>query len=791
MGVFHELRERRVIPAIGVYIGASWVVVEILDRLVERYLFSPYLTDIAFWGLYSMLPAVVLISWTHGRPGKDKSTRVEKVGVPINIIATLGLLITVFGGKDMGATANLVTLTNELGQQEKHYVPRDSFRRRTAVFFWDNESGDPALDWLQYGLTDLLVQDLQQNPFLLINSPWENLRHGFYARMKQAGFEDGLHLPLSLMREIAEDSNRHYFLEGDIRRNGGELEISVRIWNTETLTQLGEVIQQGWDPLTLIDSLSASVRGVLEIPSGKGRLAEDLPLAETYGESEAAQKAYIEAMNAVLFENNVKKSNALYDQALEIDPGFVLAWFRKGVNQFSQGDIPGAQQSLAEAQKLDFRLPVRDQALLKGFTYRISGEQDKLEKFLRLQVRLRGDAASQRDLARFLMITGRLEEAKQEFKVTMEKDSSDLGAYRHLATLERASGNIDMAIEYARIFNEKKQEDADGLILLGHLMVDAGDMEAARDYYEQAQLLEDPPLNPTLNLALLAVRQGEWTNVRSLIGEAQSMALTSLQQAQVLEVEGMLETRLGRIRRAIELSGQQLEFTRQSLRPFEQVIAYTVPVVQFGLMLDDIELAEETLEEAQAMLQPPMDQFLSFSEAAILARNGDFKASRTALEDGRAAIEMFKADYLAFQIPLTAGLIASEQHDWAAAARRFEEAIGKVERSILASELHMRLSLMYGACAEMHVRAGELDLAQEVLDAAFRRDASEPTLWYARSLLQQVQGNPRMALASVNYALAIWADADPEYLEYQAAIELRNELTVEYNMQPGNTGLLD
>jgi tetratricopeptide (TPR) repeat protein len=776
MSVFHELRERRVIPAIGVYIGASWVLVEILDRLVERYLLSPYLTDIAFWGLYSMLPAVVLVSWTHGRPGKDKSTRVEKVGVPINIIATLGLLITVFGGKDMGATANLVTVANELGQQEQHYVPRDSFRRRMAVFFWDNQSGDPELDWLQYGITDLLVQDLQQNPFMLVTSPWVHQADGFYARMKQAGFEDGLKLPLSLMREIAYDSNRHYFLEGDIHRNNDELEVSVRIWNTETLTQLGEVRQSGWDPLILVDSLSEGVRDVLEVPSGKGRLAEDLPLSETYGESEAAHREYIKAWNAVLFENNWEKSNALYDRVLEIDPDFVLAWFMKGVNQFKQGDIPGAQISLAEAKKLDFRLPARDQALLKGFTYRISGEQDKLEKFLRLQVRLRGDADSQRELARFLMFTGRLEEAKQEFKVTMEKDSSDLGAFHHLAILERATGNLDAAIEYAQIYNEKKKEDAKGLILLGHLMIDAGDMESARDYYEQAQLLEDPPLIPTLTLALLAVRQGEWMTARSLIDEARSMTLTLHQQAQVLEVEVMLEIRQGRIRRAIELTGQQLEFTRQFLRPFDQVVAYSVPVVSYGLMLNDIELADETLRAAQAMVQPPMDQFLSFSEAAILARNGDFEASQAALEEGRAAIELFKADYLAFQIPLTAGVIASEQNDWVMAARRFEEAISKVERSILASELHMKLSLMYGACAEMHVRAGELDLAQEVLDTAFRKDASEPSLWFARSLLQQAQGNLRMALASVDYALAIWSDADPEYLEYQAALELRDEL---------------
>jgi hypothetical protein len=90
----------------------------------------------------------------------------------------------------------------------------------------------------------------------------------------------------------------------------------------------------------------------------------------------------------------------------------------------------------------------------------------------------------------------------------------------------------------------------------------------------------------------------------------------------------------------------------------------------------------------------------------------------------------------------------------------------------------MRMSVMYGVCAEMHVRAGELDLAQEVLDAASRRDSSEPSLWFARSLLQQARGNDQMALASVNYALAIWNEANPDYIDYQAAVALRDDLTV-------------
>ena len=45
-----EIRDRRVLPAVGVYAAGCWVLIEILDRLVERYLLSPYITDAAFWG---------------------------------------------------------------------------------------------------------------------------------------------------------------------------------------------------------------------------------------------------------------------------------------------------------------------------------------------------------------------------------------------------------------------------------------------------------------------------------------------------------------------------------------------------------------------------------------------------------------------------------------------------------------------------------------------------------------------------------------------------------------------
>ena len=137
--IIQEIKNRRILPAVGLYVGSCWVLIEILDRLVERYMLSPYMTDAAFWGLYSLIPAVILLTWAHGKPGKDRVTTAEKVGVPINIIATIGLLVTVFGGKDLGATASMISIANEEGGWDTHYIPSESFRRRMAVFFFDNQ----------------------------------------------------------------------------------------------------------------------------------------------------------------------------------------------------------------------------------------------------------------------------------------------------------------------------------------------------------------------------------------------------------------------------------------------------------------------------------------------------------------------------------------------------------------------------------------------------------------------------------------------------------------------------
>jgi len=775
--IIQEIKNRRILPALGLYVGSCWVLIEILDRLVERYLLSPHITDAAFWGLYSLIPAVILLAWAHGKPGKDRSTTAEKVGVPINIIATIGLLVTVFGGKDLGATASMISIANEEGVQETHYIPSESFRRRMAVFFFENDSGDPKLDWLQYGATELLVQDLQQNPFVLATSPWSNFGNGFYMRMKQAGFNDGLDIPLSLMREIAGDANRQYFVEGAVDQVADEYVITVRAWETQSLKQVAELKESGWDLYRTIDALSIELRDALDVPRGSARMAEDLPLAETYGESSAAFQHYISGKNARLFDNDYEASNAFFDAAADTDPGFVLAWFFKAINLIEAGDIRSAQEAISQAQALDYRLPARDRATLKRLQYRLSGQHEKLIAFLRMQVRLNDDASSHSMLAKILMVTGKLEEAKRQFLAALDKDSLNLGIYLQLSLLERAMGNMESAIEFARKYQEEKPEDFEAQQVLGDLLRDSGNLDAAEEHYLQASILGDQPVQPMLRLVDIAMRKGDVNEARDLLEQAEMAAQSVAHKAQVRAAGAELEFRLGRIRAGIEQLYLQEEFLVQFQPPFAIALATYLPMVRAHNSLGDPDSAQEILDIALGMVAPPMDKFFAFSEADILACRGDYDGAEAAVQRGADIIEQFKLEDMKYLVEMIDGFIKRERGDYPGSSVAFRATLERINHSVIGgSDLYRKLPALNAELADSLVLGGDLDQAEKALAEGFRLDPSEPLLWVNKARFQFASGLPQLAQASVNYALAIWKDADPEYRALNEALSLEQEI---------------
>jgi len=776
-----ELRERRVLPAVGVYVASCWVVVEILDRLTERYLLSPYLTDIVFWGLFTLIPAVCLIAWSYGRPGKDKATRAQKIGVPINALATAALLFSLFGGKDLGSTAERVSVVNEEGEQETHVVPEASYRRRLAVFFYENETDDPERDWLQYAAAEVLTQDLQQDPYLYASSPYSNWASSVFQRLKAAGFEDGIGAPAALLRDLSRDANIRYFTEGVLREENGELVLVTRLWDAESMARVAELTERGVDLFALQDATSVRVREVLEVPSVDTGGYEDLPLSETYGESEDALRAYIAGLNKRLIENDMPGAIAAMDRALEADPQSVLALFIKGVLLREQGNLPAAAEVLAQAQQLDYRLPSKDRALLKAELYRVSGQTAKLQDFVRLQVRLTDDAYWHAQLGGLLLLEGKMEEAGAQFERALQRDALFTELHLTLSDIERALGDMDAAIGHAERYQEARPTDIAAAIKLGDLLRDSGDLEGARDHYEQAQLLEGDTITPLLRQHLIAARQGDDNRARALLEEAERIARTPSQRAAVHQYAAYYEMRLGRLGQAIEQWRASEPYLAEFQPPFVVAITVHSAVVSLQVEREELEAAQATYEEAQAIVsQPPVNQFLEAMAAIIATYQGEYDAARAHLDTFSGLLRNLGYDGLLFQVPLFEAEIAYQEGDLAQTAQLMEASLEQIDASFLAGEMyHHMVPMTLADLANVQIMAGQVESAENTLERASALDPTLPSLWLARARLQKARGQVQLAQTSINQALAAWEDADPMIHELQAARQLASDIAPE------------
>ncbi|MEM9057419.1 MAG: hypothetical protein AAGD86_08075, partial [Pseudomonadota bacterium] len=227
--MFSTLFRRRVPQILGLYLGGAWVAVEFVSFLTERYLLSDALTDLTLVALFAMTPAVLIMAWFHGTPGDDKAPTIEKILVPVNVVAMLALVAVMFHGEELGATATEVTAVDETGQTVTRMAPKASFRRRVALFFFESDAADDSLEWLRHGLPIMLQRDLEQDAFVSAWSPLKGFEQSGMLSLLRAGFSDGLDAPLPLMRQIAQTRGYPNFLTGRFAPSDGGLRADVQL----------------------------------------------------------------------------------------------------------------------------------------------------------------------------------------------------------------------------------------------------------------------------------------------------------------------------------------------------------------------------------------------------------------------------------------------------------------------------------------------------------------------------------------------------------------------------------
>jgi tetratricopeptide (TPR) repeat protein len=124
------------------------------------------------------------------------------------------------------------------------------------------------------------------------------------------------------------------------------------------------------------------------------------------------------------------------------------------------------------------------------------------------------------------------------------------------------------------------------------------------------------------------------------------------------------------------------------------------------------------------------------------------------------------------------GYIKRKRGDYEGSSEAFRASLERINRSVLGgSNLYRQLPFLNAELAKSLVLLGDLEEAEKALNEGFRLDPSEPALWVSKARFQFASGLPQLAQASVNYALAIWKDADPDYHAYILARNLEQEIS--------------
>lgn len=756
-GFTSELFRRRIPQILGAYLIASWAVLEFGDWAVNRYVLSPYLVDFAFALLALMAPSVLLLAWFHGAPGRDSWSRMEKIGIPLNLAVASVVLFSVFQGRDLGAATTKVIVADEEGNQLERVVPKSEFRRKIALFPLDNVTADTSLAWMQYGIPLALLHDLRQDLFFDVRN-----EQYFPERLREAGYPTGVGVPLGLKREIAEEQHRDYLLTGTLDRVDGEIIVEAELYDVLRGRLLERMTVSGPDLMPIADSLSVQLKRALEIPEQRIEDATDLPVAELVTSDESAFRDHIAGYRNLVFGGDWQAALSRFQAATEADPAFAYAYFGAYMTAVLGNLGPVAEEAIKAAVEHEYRLAERDRYAAKVEYYQIV-RQDPAKALAVAQMQtelLPDDIEALLRLGYLHTVQDDRPAAIQQYEHILELDPTQHDMLQAIGELYESMGEFELALDYYGRYLERFPESERSFLVVGNLYRQLGNHEDARSNFDRALVIDPGNVEALTSLAELAYTTGRPEEAEARLAEASDVARTPVQQAQVYEELRDLAEWRGRPLEAIGYRGEQIEQLEASTFPPLLTIVNRLTSLDLFVQAGQTEAALDSLASIQRTLEPPWDLLGSIGEVVVYRELGDAAGLGDAAETLDRLIQALGFENLRSVAERAEGWHLELQGDCARALDRFTDALALTPTKV---EIHTDI----GRCER---KLGRLEEAAASLGRVLQVRPADAKALMELARINEEAGDRAGALEQVQVALNVWANAD---LEFEPAAEAR------------------
>ncbi len=753
-----ELWDRRVIQTSAIYLVSAYIIKMVVSSFITGQMLSPYITELIWVILLSLLPSVFLIAFFHGKKEAGKWTKVEIAGLPINAILTILLVVFLFKGKDLGATTTTVTVEDEDGKKIERTVLKSEFRKKIALFFFDNESSDTAYNWLQYSIPTLIEYDLSQDIYMQIN-PAERI----ISKLQEAGFNDGTKIPLMLKKQISTYYHLSQFLSGSFDIKNGEYIIHTKLYDTEKAKLLSENTFSGADLFQLIDQISVKLKQDVNIPQNHIEDINDLPVAEIFTSSEKAMEYYSKGLYEVTSNNDYQQGTELINKAVDIDQGFTIAQLTLAEIYFNQSKVEKAKVALQSTMDNLYKLPERMQFLAKFFYYVINEEADKANAVIEMAVELfPEDLEMHYILAARYQINNKIPEAIREFKLILKHDPELYDYLIILGNIYEDYGKPDSALYYYQLYADQFPKDYKSYRNIGKHYFKIAEFDKARGYYEKAILLEPNNVYLAIKQADIDLRTGNFDKALSEYNRSLKISKTPQDSSKVYSAISSYYQLLGQNIEALEYLKTNFELREKFEAPL-QVKAASVFTSQVYFDAGKKKELFNILEEVQK-LEPPLNKIASFGYlfAYIELKDTTDKVEQMIADAEELAVGFGQKD-------LMAGVYYAKG--------RINELRGEYNKAIENYEKYFEIQptsySKYRFVSRAYRKLNQYKTAEEYIQKVLKYYPYSPNSNYEAALLYLDMDNTTKALEHLRKANEIWKDADENY---EPAINAKTKL---------------
>jgi TolB-like protein/Flp pilus assembly protein TadD len=500
---FSELRRRNVYKVAVAYAIVGWLVVQIATQVFPFLEIPNWVVRLVIVFVAIGFPIALIIAWAFELTpeGIKRAEDVEPRAGHVSknrawiYVAVVGAALSVglfFIGR------HTVSQTSSSMERRHPSAMAGSPQKSIAVLPLLNESGDPKDEYFSDGLSEELIAALAQINGLKV-----------IGRSSSFRFKDRHEEP----KAIGETLGVSTLLEGTVRKQDDRVRIVAELVNAADGIALWTRTfdRELRDIFTVQQEIARAVAESLKVTL----LGSHEKSAQMASSSVEAHNAYLQAHFHFQRRNveDYRKAITYFDQAIQFDPNYALAYAERAEVWTMIGDLTGERataypKARSDAEKAVEIAPALAEAHAALGWVRFFGEwkfAEGLSELNRAKELSPANPTANDLLARVIVYLGRIDEAERQARQAVELDPLSVATQFNLARVLFIGGKLDEAFAAGRKIAELQPSSSSSHRWQVLVAVQRGDGETA---LREAQLEPDEDFRP-FELALAHYVRGD------------------------------------------------------------------------------------------------------------------------------------------------------------------------------------------------------------------------------------------------------------------------------------------